>query len=1013
MKQLINRFLIPATSFALLLTLVGSFAISGGVQAASPVYVQTRLLSSDTVLSDQYGTSVHINSDTAIVGADAKDGNRGAAYIFLFKESIWSQQAKITAGDAAADDHFGASVAVSGDTAIVGAYGKMENRGAAYIFVRDGITWTQQAKLTPADFEAGDCFGCSVSISGNTAIVGAYGKEDNTGAVYIFVRSGNSWSQQAKLVANNAEADDYFGHSVSISGDTAAIGAYGKENATGALYLYTRSNTSWSQQAAFSAADSAADDHFGYSVSISGDTVIAGAWKAVSLKGTTGAAYIFVRSEGTWSQQAKLASNDPESFDRFGISVAIDGDMAMAGADWKYGGAAYMFTRTGYKWAQQAKFATSDAVTGDRFGAAVSASNGKAMVGSFAQYNNMGTAYIYSEMLPLTIETRTATSVLATSATLNGSIVSMGTSTVVNAYFEYGKTAAYGEVTSTQSLTTTGTFSANILNLEPNTVYHFRIKADGGAAAGIVYSQDMTFTTAPIPPSIEIISANPVQSTAATLNGNLGPMGTASSVNVYFEYGSTSSYGSKTEPQTMAGSGSFNAEITGLNSNSSYHFRAVADGGEHGTAYSEDMVFSTTPVTIFVEVLPASSIQSTSATLNGSLTALGGATAADLFFEYGTSTSYGSITPTQSMINTGAFSAMLTGLAPDTTYHYRIVADGGPAGIAYSQDMTFTTAAILPTLEASDATSIQSSSATLNGNLVSPGSLPTVNTYFEYGATTSYSNTTTAQSMSAAGTFSAAITGLKPYTIYHYRAVADGGLSGLIYSQDMTFTTAVMPPSVEVSSAGSVQNESAVLNGNITSLGSATAVTVYFEFGTTTGYGSASANQTITTTGPFSIEITGLDHGVTYHFRAVADAGTHGTSLSADADFTTQKTSYQLYIWLAAILGVLIVAGIAISLFRNKRGYRRRKRKPVIRPYVETISDDDLIPEEEKSPDIGVHPESKTKVDISEEKAVPEATTEGKGSPDEKIKTDKEIKSDDDDKPDDRVNPHDDLPLIK
>jgi hypothetical protein len=365
------------------------------------------------------------------------------------------------------------------------------------------------------------------------------------------------------------------------------------------------------------------------------------------------------------------------------------------------------------------------------------------------------------------------------------------------------------------------------------------------------------------------------------------------------------------------------------------------------------------------------------------------------------------------MINTGAFSATITGLAPNTTYHFRAIAEGGPAGIAYSQDMTFTTAGIVPTVEASAATSVQASSATLNGNLGSLGTASSVEVYFEYGPTTSYGNKTPTQSISASGAFSAAITGLAPYTSYHFRAVAEGGPAGLIYSQDITFTTAVIPPSVETSSADPVQTASAVLNGNITSMGSATAVSVYFEFGTTTSYGTVSAKQTITATGPFSIEITGLDAGTTYHFRAVVDGGTHGTSFATDATFTTQKTSYALFIWLGAALGALLVAGIVIYVIRNKRGYPRIKRKSVVRPYIETISDDDLIPEEEKSANIGIYPESKPEADVDAEKAAPQAPAEEKIAAEEETKTDEKIKSDDDDRPGDSANPHDDLPLIK
>jgi heme exporter protein D len=196
-------------------------------------------------------------------------------------------------------------------------------------------------------------------------------------------------------------------------------------------------------------------------------------------------------------------------------------------------------------------------------------------------------------------------------------------------------------------------------------------------------------------------------------------------------------------------------------------------------------------------------------------------------------------------------------------------------------------------------------------------------------------------------------------------------------------------------------------------MGSASAVSVYFELGTTANYGTVTAKQTVTTAGPFSIEITGLDPNTTYHFRAVVDGGEHGKTFSADNSFTTTKTSYMLFIWLAAGLGVLIVAGIVIYVIRNKRGYPRIKRKPAVRPYIETLSDEDLIPEEEKSANIGIYPESKPETDARVEETASQAPAEEEVTPGEKIETEDKIKSDDDEKPDEGSNPHDDLPLIK
>ena len=195
------------------------------------------------------------------------------------------------ASDGAASDEFGVSVAISGDTLVVGAHGDNDNgtnSGSAYIFTRSGtLAWTQQAKLTASDGAADDEFGGSVAISGDTVVVGAVWNDDNgtdSGSAYIFTRSGTAWTEQAKLTASDGAADDNFGNSVAISGDTVVVGAWhDDDNGTdsGSAYIYTRSGTAWTEQAKLMASDGAADDEFGDSVAISGDTVVVGAFHAM------------------------------------------------------------------------------------------------------------------------------------------------------------------------------------------------------------------------------------------------------------------------------------------------------------------------------------------------------------------------------------------------------------------------------------------------------------------------------------------------------------------------------------------------------------------------------------------------------------------------------------------------------------------------------------------------------------------------------------------------------------
>jgi hypothetical protein len=248
-----------------------------------------------------------------------------AAAVLVGPAQPIAQQAKLNAADAEASDFFGFSVALDGDTAVVGAYqedpdlggGPLTGAGSAYVFVRSGSTWSQQAKLNADDAEAGDEFGQSVAISGDTVLVGARledpdmggGPLTDAGSVYVFTRNGMAWDQQAKLNADDAEADDRFGYSVALDGDTAVVGAYqedpdlggGPLTGAGSAYVFVRSGTTWSQEAKLNAADAEAEDVFGVSVAISGDTVLIGAHReGPDLGGgpinLAGSAYVFVAS---------------------------------------------------------------------------------------------------------------------------------------------------------------------------------------------------------------------------------------------------------------------------------------------------------------------------------------------------------------------------------------------------------------------------------------------------------------------------------------------------------------------------------------------------------------------------------------------------------------------------------------------------------------------------------------------------------------------------------------------
>jgi hypothetical protein len=358
---------------------------------------QAELTASDGAGSDRFGYSVALSGSTAVVGADGKNSGTGAAYVFVHTGTGWSQQAELTASDGAEGDEFGFSVGVSGSTVMVGAPGKNSSTGTVYVFLHTSAGWSQKAELTASDHAAGNAFGASVAIDRSTAVVGAPDKSSGTGAAYVFVRPTSSWSQRAELTASDAATDDFFGDSVAISGSTPVIGADGNDSGTGAAYVFLSSGSSWSQQAELIASDGAAGDLFGRSVAISGSTAVIGADANSS---GTGAAYVFALSGSTWSQQAELTGSDAVAGDEFGYSVAISGSTVVVGAPAENSGAGatYVFVLSGSTWSQQAELTASDAAAGDEFGSSVAMSGSSALVGAPGNSSSTGAAYVFTNV---------------------------------------------------------------------------------------------------------------------------------------------------------------------------------------------------------------------------------------------------------------------------------------------------------------------------------------------------------------------------------------------------------------------------------------------------------------------------------------------------------------------------------------------------------------------------------------------------------------------------------------
>ena len=359
----------PATgaNFGMSVAIDGDTAVVGapknnGVGAAYVFVRNGAVWSRQAVLTvtngatdDFFGWDVALAGDTAVISAYGENGETGAVYLFIRNGTVWNQQARLVGGDSVAGNAFGISVAISGNTLLVGAQGNSENgsdSGAAYVFVYNGAAWTQQAKLLADDGLAGDNFGSAVAIWGDTAIIGApyyHGSGSDSGAAYIFTRNGAVWSQQAKLLADDAAAEDIFGWDVTLEEDTVAIGAWGDDNDRGSVYLFTRNGQIWSQQSKLTAADGLAGDLFGYSTMLAGNVLAVGALDHDGAANDTGAVYIFYRSETGWNQQDKLTAFDGAAMDWMGKSVGVSGYTAIAGApldddDGNGSGAAYLFT---------------------------------------------------------------------------------------------------------------------------------------------------------------------------------------------------------------------------------------------------------------------------------------------------------------------------------------------------------------------------------------------------------------------------------------------------------------------------------------------------------------------------------------------------------------------------------------------------------------------------------------------------------------------------------------------
>ncbi|MBI5100540.1 MAG: chitobiase/beta-hexosaminidase C-terminal domain-containing protein [Nitrospirae bacterium] len=424
-----------------------------------------KIVASDPATTDNFGNSVSISGDIVVIGASQHNvvvggNNRGAAYVFYRNEGSvnnWGQKKKLTASDGADSDYFGTSVSVYGNTIVVGAKGDNSNRGAAYVYYRDqgaANQWGEKKKLTASDGASSDNFGTSVSISGDTIVIGAsQGMATNQGSAYVFARNEDGadlWGEVTSLTASDGAASDYFGYAVAISGNTIVSGAYYDDIAftnQGSAYVFHGEGSAWYQACKEYLSDPDVAS-FGYSVAVSNDVVVVGAYHENLYGAVTeaGVAYVFERNEGgfeNWGMVEKLKASNPAIFDHFGYSVAIHGNTILVGAPdtnvdgFSNKGAAYVFQRTLGSWDASGTLTASEGAADDRYGYSVAVYGDTFVIGApfddIGANADQGSVYVYNPLLTggvskITASDGAASDQFGMSAAISGDFIVVGAS---------------------------------------------------------------------------------------------------------------------------------------------------------------------------------------------------------------------------------------------------------------------------------------------------------------------------------------------------------------------------------------------------------------------------------------------------------------------------------------------------------------------------------------------------------------------------------------------------------
>ncbi|MEM1055946.1 MAG: T9SS type A sorting domain-containing protein [Bacteroidota bacterium] len=383
---------------------------------------EQKLNVSDIESGDRLGSAVALDGDRALVAAILEDNATGAVYLFERVRGVWTLVTRLVASDRVQGDQFGSSVALDGNRALIGARRNAErgnNAGAAYIFEPVGGVWQQTAKITSLDVGPDDNFGVAVSLEGGRALIGASGDDtsgDDAGTAYVFELAMGGWQQTQRLFSiETSPARDLFGRAVSLSGDLALIGASGARGFTGSAYIFDLVAGTWEQVAELEASDDTDLDVFGEAVSLEGDRALVGARLEDEVASSAGAAYVYERTETGWAETQKLTAFDGMQSDQFGQSVSLSGERLVVGTmqqprpgDPPGGvpgrtGAAYVYELVDGVWELLERLVPSDGEPLDFFGIAVAASGDGILVGALLAdtgADDTGGAYFYGPLPP-------------------------------------------------------------------------------------------------------------------------------------------------------------------------------------------------------------------------------------------------------------------------------------------------------------------------------------------------------------------------------------------------------------------------------------------------------------------------------------------------------------------------------------------------------------------------------------------------------------------------------------